>query len=204
MERQTQLQEHPVTLLVAKDNRAWAGYQTPTSSAELEWVLHSSDVVVTLRWGEFSPSNFCSQKATQTAHEKRKTWEFSLLQNRGEERALCIRQIFQSLLANHELTHPKYTLEKNPNLNNIKTPPFHLPPQVKAVTVKCRIKRVPVVKHYTWKHKSLAQTRKQKEAIYNDNRVGEKDNLKEPLNKDIKADIIISKHISNKEHENAI
>lgn len=64
--------------------------------------------------------------------------------------------------------------------------------------------KVSVVKCYTWKRESLAQTRNQKEATYNDNKVGGKDILKEPLNKDVKADITISKHSSNKEHENAI
>lgn len=95
------------TLLLAEgQHRAWAACQTLTSFIEHEWVLHDSVVVVTLRRGEFPPSYFYSQilqalrynsryswlscqNVTQTVNEKRKIWGFSLLQNRGEEPALC-------------------------------------------------------------------------------------------------------------------
>lgn len=172
------------TLLLAEgQHRAWAACQPVTSFiGEHEWVLDNSAVVVALRRGEFPPyfysqilqalrynsrySWLSCQNATQTVNEKTKIWGFSLLQDRGEEPVLCWgSNIFQSLLASHILTHPIHTYihtslgENNPNF---KATPSHLP-QRKAVTVNCRIKKVPEDRHYTWKHRSLVQIRKLKE-----------------------------------------
>lgn len=204
------------TLMLAEgQHKDWASCQPLTSfTGEHEWFLHDSVVVVALRRGVFPPSYFYSQilqalrynssyswfscqNATQTVNEKMLGF-FTLAKQRWRTCSLLrVTQIFQSLLASYILTHSKtyITLGKT-NKNNVKATASHLP-QRKAVTVNCRIKKVSEVKHYTRIHWSLVQTRKLKKGIFNDNKVGEKECVKEQLNKGIKRDTNTSRQNRN-------